>query len=326
MEKAIELQGKRKKKRFREFGVLMVLVAIVVVLSFASDAFLNPTNLINVIRQTVEISIMAIGMTFVIVAAEIDLSVGSIYGATAMFAAMMFRSGLNPTLVFLMTIGMGLGVGFVNGFLSTKARMPAFIVTLGTMQLFRSVAYGISGGQSLSSFPDAAMDSWVFQMGGSIGPIPVQVIVMAGMFIVAHIVMTKTKFGFDIYATGGNKRAAMLGGIGVDRVKIVAFMINGALCAFAGIVGIAYLNSVPTTAGAGREMDVIAAVILGGAALTGGRGTILGTLIGAVIMSVIKNGMVLLSVPAFWQSGFIGIVIILAVLLDTWIMQSNKAK
>lgn len=306
--------------------MLMVLAAIVVVLSIASPSFLNPINLINVVRQTVEIGVMAIGMTFVIVSAEIDLSVGSIFGASAMLAALIIKSGADPTLAFLASIGMGCGIGFANGFLSTKARMPAFIVTLGTMQLFRSVAYGISGGQSISAFPEQSLNSWVFQMGGNIGPIPVQVIIMGVMFVIAHVVMTKTKFGFDTYATGGNKRGAMLGGINTDRVKIVSFMLCGALCAFAGIISIAYLKSVPTTAGTGREMDVIAAVILGGAALTGGRGTILGTLIGAIIMSVIKNGMVLLSVPAFWQTGFIGVVIILAVLLDTWITQSGKNK
>ncbi len=326
MEKGLQMHEKKKVRMFREFGVLMVLVGIIIILSVATPTFLNPLNIINVVRQTVEIAVMAIGMTFVIVAAEIDLSVGSIFGATAMLAAMILKSGANPTLAFLASIGMGVGIGFANGFLSTKARMPAFIVTLGTMQLLRSVAYGISDGKSISAFPAESLNSWVFQMGGSIGPIPVQVIVMAIMYAVAIVVLKKTKFGFDTYATGGNKRAAMLGGINTDRVKTICFMISGAMSAFAGMISIAYLKSVPTTAGVGREMDVIAAVILGGAALNGGRGSILGTLIGAVIMSVIKNGMVLLSVPAFWQSGFIGVVILLAVLLDTWITQSGKNK
>ncbi len=326
MEKSILVNGKKKKRMFREFGVLMVLIGIIIVLSFASPSFLNPLNIINVVRQTVEIAIMAIGMTFVIVVGEIDLSVGSIFGATAMLAAVILKTGVDPTLAFLASIGLGVGIGFANGFLSTKARMPAFIVTLGTMQLFRSVAYGISEGKSISAFPEETQGSWVFQMGGSVGEVPTQIIVMAVMMIIAIVVLKKTKFGFDTYATGGNKRAAMLGGINTDRVKIICFMLSGFTCAFAGMISIAYLKSVPTTAGEGREMDVIAAVILGGAALSGGRGSILGTLIGAVIMSVIKNGMVLLSVPAFWQSGFIGIVIILAVLLDTWISQSGKNK
>jgi simple sugar transport system permease protein/ribose transport system permease protein len=312
--------------KFREFSVLTVLGAIIIVLSIATPTFSTPLNLINVVRQTVEISIMAIGMTFVIVSAEIDLSVGSIFGATAMLAALLIKTGTEPTLAFFASISMGCGIGLLNGVLSTKARMPAFIVTLGTMQLFRSVAYGISNGQSVSAFPESVLNSWVFKMGSSIGNIPVQVIIMAVMFAVAHIIMSKTKFGFDTYATGGNKRAAQLGGINTDRIKIITFVINGALCAFAGMISISYLKSVPTTAGGGREMDIIAAVILGGTALMGGKGTILGTLIGATIMSVIRNGMVLLAVPAFWQSGFIGVVIILAVLLDTWITRSSKGR
>jgi simple sugar transport system permease protein/ribose transport system permease protein len=326
MENLIERREKVRLHMFREFGVLIVLFGIVVVLSFAAPVFLNPINIINVVRQAVEIAIMAIGMTYVIVSAEIDLSVGSVFGATAMFAASIIKAGISPTIAFLGALAMGLGIGFMNGFLTTKARMPAFIVTLGAMQIFRSVAFGISNGKSLGAFTNEALSSWVFKIGGSIGAIPIQVIIMIGLYVVAIISLKKTRFGFETYATGGNQRAALLAGINTDRIKITAFMISGAVCAVAAIISIAFLKSVPTTAGQGREMDVIAAVILGGAALTGGRGSMLGTILGAVIMSVIKNGMVLLSVPVFWQSGFIGIVIIFAVLLDTQISRSGKAR
>lgn len=311
--------GRLKLKSFRELGVLIVLITITIVLAVISPVFLKPANIVNIVRQTVEIGIMAIGMTFLIVSAEMDLSVGSIFGATAMLSALLFKNSINPTLVFVMALLMGAAIGFANGFLVTKTDMPAFIATLGTMQIFRSIAYAISNGQSISVFPESAQNSWVFKMGASIGKIPVQVVIMIVLFIIAHIAMSKTKFGFDIYAAGGNKRAAKLAGINTDMVKIECFMITGALCSLAGLISIAYLQSVPTTAGVGREMDVIAAVILGGAALSGGRGTVLGTFIGAIIMSVVKNGMVLLSVPVFWQTGFIGAIIILAVLLDTWI-------
>lgn len=316
----------KKTKLFREFGVLMVMIGIIIILSFASPMFLRVTNLINIVRQTVEIGIMAIGMTFVIVVAEIDLSAGSIYGFTAMLAAFLYKAGINPTLVFVIAITCGAGAGFINGFLITKAKMPAFIVTLGTMQIFRSIAYSISNGQNISVFPESATSSWVFKMGGSIGMVPVQVPIMLLLYIIAHVVMSKTKFGFEVTATGGNKRAAQLAGISTDAVKTICLMVAGVGYAFASQIGIAYLQSVPTTAGASREMDVIAAVILGGASLNGGRGTIIGTLIGAIIMSVVKNGMVLLRVPVFWQSGFIGVIIILAVLLDTCISQADKKK
>lgn len=313
-----------KIKRFRELGVLIVLGVIVIILSIVSPVFLKPVNLVNIVRQTVEIGVMAIGMSFLIIAAEMDLSVGSIFGASAMLGALLFKNEVNPTLVFIVMLLAGAAIGLVNGTLVAKAKMPAFIVTLGTMQIFRSIAYAISNGQSISVFPDKAMNSWVFGLGASIGVIPVQVIIMLLLYVIAHIVMSKTKLGFDIYATGGNQKAARLAGINTDKIKIICFMMTGSLCALAGMVSIAYLKSVPTTAGEGREMDVIAAVILGGAALSGGRGTILGTFIGAIIMSVVKNGMVLLSVPVFWQTGFIGVIIILAVLLDTWIGRKER--
>lgn len=311
-------------KRFRELGVLIVLGVIVIILSIVSPVFLKPVNLVNIVRQTVEIGVMAIGMSFLIIAAEMDLSVGSIFGAAAMLGALLFKNEVNPTLVFIVMLLAGAAIGLVNGTLVAKAKMPAFIVTLGTMQIFRSIAYAISNGQSISVFPDKAMNSWVFGLGASVGVIPVQVIIMLILYVIAHIVMSKTKLGFDIYATGGNQKAARLAGINTDRIKIICFMLTGSLCALAGMISIAYLKSVPTTAGEGREMDVIAAVILGGAALSGGRGTILGTFIGAIIMSVVKNGMVLMSVPVFWQTGFIGVIIILAVLLDTWIGRKER--
>ncbi len=317
---------KFRSKSFRELGVLMVLLGIIIVLSFASPAFIRSQNIINVIRQMTEIGIMAIGMTMVIICAEIDLSIGSIYGATAMLAAILIKDGISPTLAFFIAIGAGATIGFINGFLTTKAKMPAFIVTLGTMQIFRSIAYAISGGKSVGAFSAEAQSSWFFGIGGNIGRIPVQIIIMIALYVITFIIMKKTKVGFDIYATGGNKRAAKLAGINTDRMKIISFVVMGVLAAFAGIISIAYLKSVPTTAGAGREMDVIAAVILGGASMSGGRGSILGTFLGAAIMAVVRNGMVLLSVPAFWQSGFIGIIIIAAVLMDTWITQRKSVR
>lgn len=326
MEKEEILQKEKKITVFRELGVLMVLVGICVILSIASPTFMRAQNIINIIRQMTEIGIMSIGMTLVIVCADIDLSIGSTYGASAMIAALLIKSGTAPGVAFIVSLLIGALIGFINGFLSTKAKMPAFIVTLGTMQIGRSIAYAVSNGKSISAFSDSAVSSWVFKMGNNIGPIPIQIFIMISLYIVAYIMMKKTRFGFEIYATGGNKRAAKLAGINTDRAKIISFIIMGVLAAVAGMISIAYLKSVPTTAGSGREMDVIAAVILGGTSMTGGRGSILGTFLGAAIMAIVKNGMVLLSVPAFWQSGFIGIIIIAAVLMDTFITAKNVSK
>jgi len=316
-------QGKQIKL-FREFGILMVLLLVSAIVSIYAPAFLQTSNLINVVRQTVEIGIMAVGMTLIITSGEIDLSVGSILGASAIIGALLVRGGTDPTLAFFATLSVGAMAGLVNGLLVTKARIPSFIVTLGMMQILRTVSLATSGGRSVAVFPESALNSWVFAIGRSVGIIPVQVIVMVIVFIIAHIFMSKTRFGFNIYATGGNKRAAMLSSINTDSVKIKCFVVTGILCGLAAVISMTHLHAVPATAGVGREMDVIGATILGGVSLSGGRGTILGTLIGALLMSVIRIGMVLMHVPVHFQSGFIGFVIIFAVLVDT-MFSSRKA-
>ena len=183
---------KEKLKSFRELGVICVLIALIILLTIARPVFISPTNFINVVRQTVQIGIMAVGMTFLIISGEMDLSVGSIFGTTGMLAATLYKSNANPTMAFLIALVAGCAIGLLNGILITKAKIPAFIATLGTMKIFRSVAYAISGGQSISVFPESVTKSWVFKMGGSLGPIPIQIFIMAVIFVVAGIVLAKT--------------------------------------------------------------------------------------------------------------------------------------
>ncbi|APC09285.1 ABC transporter permease [Neomoorella thermoacetica] len=314
---------KTTKINFQELGILLVLVIICLVLSFLTNNFYKPANLINIVRQFSEISIMAIGMTFVIISAEIDLSVGSIYGLAAIIAGYLLHNGYSATLAFLLAMLTGVGLGFINGIISTKGKIPSFIVTLSMLQLARGGAYAISHGWPISEFPDT--NSWLFFLGHSLGGVfPVQIIIMLVLNLIAFIVLSRTTFGFKVYAVGGNKNAARLAGINVDSIKIASFVMAGAMAALAGIIGLAYLNSVSATAGAGREMDVIAAVIIGGTNLFGGKGTILGTLLGAAIMGAVRNGMVLLGVEAYYQEAFIGLVILIAVLADTWLAKNKK--
>lgn len=318
---------KIKLSNMREFGVFIVLVLIVVVMSFASPVFLKMANIVNIVRQTVEIGIMAIGMTFLIIAGEMDLSVGSLFATCAMFGGYLFKNEIfPPTVVFFLVLIGGIVLGSVNGLLVTRAGIPSFIATLGTMKIYRSFAYAIGDGQSISQLPESATTSWVWGLGAKINGVPVQIFIMLILFVIAHIVMKKTTYGYHVYATGGNSRAAHLSGINIKTVKLAAFGLMGFLCATAALISTAYLGTVTTTSGVGREMDAIAAVILGGAALTGGRGTILGTFLGAIIMATVKNGMVLLNVPVFWQDGFIGIVVIVAVLIDTLIHRKDTKR
>ena len=321
------MENTRKKIKLavpREIGVLVVLVLILAIMSIASPVFLTPTNMVNVIRQCVEIGIMAIGMTFLIVNGDMDLSIGSLFAVCAMIGGTLFKYEMcSPTLAFLVMLLAGVGLGAVNGLLVTRVGIPAFIVTLGTMKIYRSLAYAISGGTSVSVFPESATNSWVWTFGAKINGVPVQIFIMIAMFVLAHILLRKTVYGNRVYATGGNERAARLSGINTKNTRFYAFLIQGLCCAVAAVISLAYLNSVTTTSGEGREMDCIAAVILGGAALSGGRGTIVGSFIGVLIMGVVKNGMVLLSVPVFWQDGFIGLVVILAVLVDSLIHRKD---
>lgn len=318
---------KLKLTNAREFGVFLVLVIIMIALSIASPVFLKPVNLVNIVRQTVEIGIMAIGMTYLIIAGELDLSVGSLFATCAMFGGFLFKNQIVPaSIAFLLVLLCGIALGCFNGLLVTRLGIPSFIVTLGTMKIYRSFAYAIGNGQSISQFPESATSSWVWKMGAKINGIPVQIFIMLILFVIAHIILKKTSYGYKVYATGGNDKAAHLSGINIKNTRLIAFAAMGVLCALAALISTAYLNTVTTTSGEGREMDAIAAVILGGAALSGGRGTILGTFLGAIIMATVKNGMVLLNVPVFWQDGFIGVVVIIAVLIDTLIHRKDEKR
>jgi simple sugar transport system permease protein/ribose transport system permease protein len=223
---------------------------------------------------------------------------------------------------FLAALAFGALVGLFNGVITTKLKVPAFIVTLSVLAIVRGGVFGLSGGYSIAVFPKAAEP--FFFIGNSIGKVfPIQIIVMIVLNVVAAVVLSKSTYGFQLYATGGNRKAADLTGINTDRIKITAFIVCGLATAFSGIVSLAYLQSVHPSAGIGREMDVIAAVILGGTYLYGGRGTILGTFIGAAIIGVVRNGMVLMSVPAYSQEASIGGVILVAVIADIWLRREK---
>jgi simple sugar transport system permease protein/ribose transport system permease protein len=229
---------------------------------------------------------------------------------------------MTPLVAFLGALAVGGVVGLFNGVITTKLRVPAFIVTLSVLAIARGALYGLSGGYAISIFPKSA-DPF-FYMGNSIGGVfPRQIVLMLVVAAIAGIVLSKSTFGFQIYATGGNKKAADLTGINTDRIKIATFVICGLMAAFSGVISLSYMQSVHPSAGLGREMDVIAAVILGGTYLYGGRGTILGTFIGAAIIGVVRNGMVLMSVPAYSQEALIGGVILLAVVADIWLRREK---
>ncbi len=296
----------------RRFGILIAFLLLVVVLSFLSDSFLTTRNLLNIARQVSINAIIAAGMTFVILTAGIDLSVGSVLAFSGAIIAGLLSTG-QPLLIGI-AAGLVLGavLGLVNGLIVTRGGVQPFIATLAMLTIARGATLVYTDGRPITGLPDA----FVWLGAGDVGSIPVPVIIMALVFFAAYVVLTQTVLGRYIYAIGGNEEAARLSGVNVTLYKTLAYVLSGVLAAASGIILTARLNSAQPTAGGGYELDAIAAVVLGGTTLAGGEGSITGTLLGAFIIGVLNNGLNLLNVSSFYQQVVKGVVILLAVLLD----------
>ncbi|GAC1512212.1 MAG: ribose ABC transporter permease [Ktedonobacteraceae bacterium] len=297
---------------WQQLGMALVLIILCIIMSIIAPNFLDFRNLINVARQISINAILAAGMTFVILTGGIDLSVGSGLAVAGVLSVWLSVKGVNPFFAVLAAIIVGGLCGLLNGVLIAKLRLPAFIVTLGALTYLRGVAYVTTG-----AYPLIKTDlGFAFLGGGYLGPIPWPVVVALLVFILGYVVLTRTTFGRHIYAIGGNEQAARLGGINVDLNLIWVYTISGLCTGLAGVIFSARLLSGQPTGGDGYELDAIAAVILGGTSFVGGQGSIIGTLIGALIIGVLNNGLVLLDVPFFYQLIIKGAVIVIAVLID----------
>ncbi|MBZ4017979.1 sugar ABC transporter permease [Streptomyces purpurogeneiscleroticus] len=294
-------------------GPLGGLIALVVVMAVLSRDFLNGQNLLNVGVQASVTAILAFGVTFVIVSAGIDLSVGSVAALSATVVAWAATTeGLPVIVAVLLGLVVGAAAGLLSGALVAYGKLPAFIATLAMLSVGRGLALVISGGSPIA-FPAS-----VSKLGDTLGGwLPVPVLVMIVMGLIAALVLARTYTGRAMFAIGGNEEAARLSGINVKQRKLVIYALSGLFAAVAGIVLAARLTSAQPQAATGYELDAIAAVVIGGASLSGGSGKASGTLIGALILAVLRNGLNLLSVSAFWQQVATGLVIALAVLLDT---------
>lgn len=311
--------------RARETGVFLALVVLCLFLTFATDGFLTSVNLLNVGRQISLLGIMAVGMTFVLIAGEVDLSVGSNYALSGLATGMLIIAGwgLLPALaVGLLT---GMTIGLINGVLSTYGRLPSLIATLGMLSVVRGSALILTNGQPVTVNVRNGADPGVLEtfsfigQGYLFGTVPMQLVFFILIATLAWVVLSCTNFGFRVFAVGGSAKAARVSGISINSVKIWAFVLMGALAAFAGILSLAFLPSGQAgRTGLGLELDVIAATIVGGASLSGGEGTILGTILGVLIIGVMRNGLVLMGVSPFVQELMIGLVIIIAVGIDKW--------
>lgn len=301
-------------KNISKQGPLIGLVIMTIILSVVSDSFLSTNNILNLLRQVSINAIIAFGMTFVILTGGIDLSVGSILALGSALTAGMLASGMNPLLAILLGLGIGFILGTINGLIIAKGKVTPFIATLSTMTMFRGATLVFTGGKPITGLSDSMM----FQMMGKgyILGIPTPVIIMLVVFVVLLFVLQKTVFGRHVYALGGNEEASKLSGVKTDTIKVWIYSLTGVLSVLAGIILTSRLNSAQPTAGTGFELDAIASVVIGGTSLSGGRGHIKGTLIGALIIGIISNGLNLLGVSSFYQQIVKGFVILVAVLID----------
>ncbi|PTE42730.1 ribose ABC transporter permease [Staphylococcus equorum] len=290
------------------------LILLVIIISALNSAFLEPSNLFNLLRQVSINGLIAFGMTFVILTGGIDLSVGSTLALSSAMVAILMVSGVDSIIALLLGCIFGAVLGAVNGLLITLGKMAPFIATLATMTVFRGLTLVITDGNPITNLNG----SYAFQLFGRgyfLG-IPVPAVTMFITFIILYILLHKTVFGRQTYAMGGNEKAAFISGIKVNKLKIMIYSLAGLMSAMAGAILTSRLNSAQPTAGMSYELDAIAAVVLGGTSLTGGKGRILGTLIGVLIIGVLNNGLNLLGVSSFYQQVVKGVVIIIAVLID----------
>jgi len=299
--------------RARQFGTLIGLAVLCAVLWILTPYFLTVSNLLNVAEQTSINAIVAVGMTFVILSAGIDLSVGSIVAFSGVILGIALRAGQPIAAAIAAALAVGAMCGLGNGLLVTLGGLPPFIVTLGTMSIARGAALLVTEGRPISGFTA----SFRVLATGRAGFVPAPVIATAAVYLVAHVALTRTRFGRYVYAIGGNEEATRLSGVAVRFHKTMIYVVSGVMSAIAAVILTARLNSAQPIAGMMYELDAIAATVIGGTSLMGGEGTLGGTLVGALIMGVLRNGLNLLGVSSFLQQIVIGGVIVVAVLLDT---------
>ena len=304
----------------RELVLLGVLITITLVMAQLSPFFFTLGNLLDTSRYFVEIGLIALGMTLIIITAGIDLSVGAGLALVSVAVGFSFAAGLPLPLALVLGLLTGSGAGLFNGLFITRLDLHPLVVTLGTFALFRGLAYGFSDADAVSSYP-----AWFAYFGQAyLGPIPGQLILFVVAVIVVWIVLSRTSFGRYVYAIGSNEEAARFSGVPVWRVKLALYTGIGFLVALAAIIYTSRVSTARADSGLGLELDVIAAVVLGGASIYGGVGTIAGSVLGVLIIATLRNGLVLAGVPSTWQLFLLGILVISAVFLNEFFRKKEE--
>ncbi|MCI9622409.1 MAG: ABC transporter permease [Lachnospiraceae bacterium] len=297
-----------------KYGVYIALLVLFVSLSIASSSFLTVTNIFNILKQNSVYGILAVGMTFVIVTGGIDLSVGAIVAMSACFAASLAQDGTTTPIFAAILVGVliGMGCGAFSGFFIAFANIPAFIATLATCTIARGIVYVFTDGRPVTGVSAA----YKYIGRASWGPVPVAVVLYAAFLIAGTFLLKYTKYGRHVFAIGGNKQAATVSGIHVKRVEFLVYMISGFCAAFAGLLLSSRIQTGQPAGGDGYELDAITAAVIGGASLSGGKGSVFGSFIGILVVGILTNGLDLLNVSSYYQQIIKGAIILLAVLAD----------
>jgi ribose transport system permease protein len=306
-------------EHLRQMILVFIFVIICIILSIMTPNFLNFNNIRNVIRQISYTAIASIGMTLVIILGQIDLSAGSLIAVSGLSAAYVYKLTQSPALAFISVLCVGVIVGLFNGILTAKGKIPGFIATLASMTILRGLAYIVTNGS-----PIAVLDKSFTVFGiGFLWIIPVPVIFMIIAIIIGSFLTNRTRFGRYIYAVGGNEETARWSGINVEKIKMLVYLLLGVFTSISGLIVAGRLGSGQPSAGLNFEMDCITAAVVGGTSMSGGKGKISGTIVGVLLLGVLTNGMTLLDINTYWQQVIKGMIIVVAVLIDT---TTKKAK
>jgi ribose transport system permease protein len=314
----------RRLQYFREGGLVIALLTAAVIFTLVNSVFAQPQNLENIGSQITYEGVIAVAMTFVIITGEIDLSVGSMVAVSAVVFGMMLKDGLPMWAAILVTLLSGCGLGAVNGMLSVFLRVPTIIITLGTLSAYRGLADQLANGYPISGF---SVEGWFWDIGQKrlFGHIPYDTIVLIVFAVIAGFVLRRTKSGLHVYAMGSNRRAAELAGLRVNRIRISVLTFNGFASALGALLAVSQAQTADPNLGTGYELDVIAAVIIGGAKLTGGSGTVLASVLGLLLIKMIQNGLVIAGVSIYLLVVVSGLVVIAAVAIDRFFTRRREA-
>jgi ribose transport system permease protein/AI-2 transport system permease protein len=301
----------------REIFTIILLITEIIVFAIISPNFISRNNLETVLRNSTDLAVVAIGMTIVMILGGIDISVGSSMGVVAIFVGWMLEASVSPFIIALVAMLTGTMIGFINGILVTKAKIPAIIATLGTSSILRALVFGLLGGMRgwLTGLPRV----FGFLTRGRFLGLPVPIFLLAFIYLVFWYLLTYTRIGRHIYAVGNSEEASILSGISTDRIVLLSFSILGALVGITALIYIGRLASVEITVGQDLPMAAIAATVIGGTSVKGGKGSVVGTLAGVLFIAIMRNGVVLLGIPSLWERAVVGILIVISVVVDLYI-------